>query len=210
MTIAKEIREKAEAAQAAFEQNEKSLYRADGEPIYGEAEMKERIGALKAERRRVCQEAAKKAETEAQEARAKVSALEHRDTTALLSTEEIAAAAARKSFIEDTLAGIRDEVLLERLRSVRESGDRPGMYVHLQAANKRTGEGSKLMLKEEIGRLEAALFGETAVRELQEAKERLAAFEEAGLLSLRLQDGARSASEAFNTRLSRRTARAAS
>ena len=138
-----------------------------------------------------------------------MSALEHRDTTALLSTEEIAAAMARKPFIEDTLAGIRDEALLERLRSVRESGDRPGMYVHLQAANKRTGDGAKLMLKEEIGRLEAALFGETAVKELQEAQERLAAYEEAGLLAHRLQEGARSASEAFNARLSRRAALAA-
>ena len=209
MIIAKEIREKAEAAQAAFEQNEKSLYRADGEPIYGEAEMKERIGALKAERRRVCQEAAEKAEREAREIRAKVSALEHRDTTALLSTEEIAAAAARKVFIEDSLSGIRDEALLERLRSVRESGDRPGMYVHLQAANKRTGEGAKLMLKEETEKLETALFGETAVRELQDAQQRLEAYEEAGLLAHRLQDGARSASEAFNARLSRRAARAA-
>ena len=61
MTTAKQIREKAEAAQAAFERNEKALYRADGEPIYGEAEMRERLAALKAERRRVCQEAAEEA-----------------------------------------------------------------------------------------------------------------------------------------------------
>ena len=212
MTTAKQIREKAEVAQAAFERNEKALYRADGEPVYGETEMKERLDTLKAERRRVCKEAGETAERETQEARAKVSALEHRDTTSLLSTEEITAAAARKPFIEDALAGIRDEALLERLRSVRESTDRPGMYVHLQAAHKRaaTGEGAKLMLQEEIGRLEAALFGESAGRELKEAQERLAAFEEAGLLSLRLQDGARSASEAFSARLSRRAARTAS
>ena len=205
MTTAKQIQETAEAAQATFERNEKALYRTDGEPVYAEAEMKERLDALKAGRQRVCQEAAERADKEAQDARAKVSALEHRDTTALLSTEEIAAAAARKPFIEDALAGIRDEALLERLRSVRESADRSGMYVHLQAAHKRTDEGAKLMLKEEIGRLEAALFGESAGRDLKEAKEMLTAYEGAGLLAHRLQDGSRTASEAFEARLSRRS-----
>ena len=121
----------------------------------------------------MCQEAAEQASKEAQEARAKLSVIQHRDTSALLSTEEIAAAAGRKPFIEDAISAIRDEALLERLRSVRESGDRPGMYVHLQAAHKRTSEGSKLMLKEETIRLEAALFGENTGKDLEEAKEKL-------------------------------------
>lgn len=101
MTTAKQIRERAEAAQAAFEQGEKQLYRSDGERRYSETEHRERLQELRAERWRACRETLREAEEEYAGIRREIEALKNRDLTTLLSAEKLSAAASRKPFVED-------------------------------------------------------------------------------------------------------------
>lgn len=128
MTTAKQIRERAEAAQAAYEKGEAELYRPDGQKRYSDAEHAERLKELGAERRRACGEAAAAARTEADTMRQGVAALENRDTSALLSVEELVAAGARKPFVDEELSALTSEAVAARLDSVGGGNDRPGMY----------------------------------------------------------------------------------
>ena len=205
MTTAKQIRERAEAAQAAYEKGEAELYRPDGQKRYSGAEHAERLRELGAERRRACGEAAAAAQAEADTMRQRVVALENRDTSALLSVEELVAAGARKPFVDEEISALTSEALAARLDSVGGGNDRPGMYLHLQAAKRlaaqrrREGHGD-MDLREPTQRLEKALFGDTAGRELDEARSGLQEMENASLLAQSLRTGARTAAGSYLNR----------
>jgi|GEM_PF-6123073 hypothetical protein len=205
MTTARQIKDRAEAAQAAFEAGQKRLYRSDGQRVYSDAEHRERLRELKAERKRACQEAYQEGTRATEEASRKTEDLKSRDLSALLTPEEMHFASSRKLFVEDELNSMDGDAIVSRLSSVTKSGDRAGQYIHLMAAKKHVADKRKsgraaVGVGERVRELEEALFGGSAGEELKEAERRSRELGEATILAMRLQQGARTAAESWEAR----------
>ena len=202
MITAREIRERADAAQRAYEEGRSKLYRSDGEKRYSDAEHGERERAFRKERDEALKTLGDAANAERVKAESGAEAAQHQDLTAFLTLEELAAANARQVFVFEEVKGMREEQLLARLGSVLAKGDRVSIFLHARAVRKRGveesrkraeaapkaeakagGGGASLRrssLEAEATKLEDHLFGASRDREVEEAKKRAKEYLDAG------------------------------
>lgn len=136
----KALQARAERAQSHFETHERMLYRNDGQPVYGEAEMNERLRALRSERTAELRQVQEEVREIGEAAAAEISNVESRDPAELLTAEEIATAGARRLFAQDAAASLDTEALVARLRSVLAGGDKGAIFAHLSAGEGRRGQ----------------------------------------------------------------------
>ena len=137
--VLKDLQARAEAAQERYEAQERMLYRADGQPIYGEAEMRDRLGALRAERTAAMRQIQQEAVAVREAARAEAERIENADPLAALTAEELATANARRPFALDAAEGLDRGDLIARLRSVLAGGDRGEIGAYLAAGSRARG-----------------------------------------------------------------------
>lgn len=133
----KALQARAEAAQSRYEEDERALYRADGERVYGEAEHEERMNALRAERARSCREVQEEASQIGLAARTEIENAENADPSATLTDAELARANARRPLAIDAAEGLDVGDLKKRLLSVLAAGDRAEIAAYLAAGERR-------------------------------------------------------------------------
>ena len=218
----RELKAKAEAAQSAFEEGEKALYRGDGAKIYGDAEHEERLSALRAERNQVLSEVEQGARVEVQAAQAEITNLEHRDPTELLSADELERANAKRGFANDAAESLGLGALTSRLESVLAGSDRAAIFAYWQAGQrKREGilarrreratsgaaEGTAAAplsrateLDDVLARMREVLDEGKTAAAIEAAKARISAAVEVELRAGYGRQGARSAAEAYANR----------
>lgn len=132
------LMERAEAAQGAFEAARGSLYRGDGEPVYGEAEMRERLAELQSQRARACGAAVEEARQIRIAAERAVEDAANSDPLASLPTEDLARASAMRGFAADAAEALDDEGFEKRLRSVLAGGNRAEIGAYYAAGSRRS------------------------------------------------------------------------
>lgn len=136
----KALQAKAEAAQSAFEATEQQLYRGDGARVYGDAEHEERLRTLRSERTAELRGIQEEASQIGEAARAEITNVENRDPAELATSDELAAATARRPFAQDASASLDVKGLIARLRSVLATGDRGAVLAWLAAGEGRRGQ----------------------------------------------------------------------
>jgi hypothetical protein len=136
----KNLKARAERAQAKFEADKATLYRGDGAPVYGDQEHKERLGALTQERNATLRQIEEDARTERATLDTKAANIKNRDAAGLLTSEELANANDRRAFAQDAAETLGVEELALRLQSVQASGDKGVIFAHLSAAERRQRE----------------------------------------------------------------------
>jgi hypothetical protein len=135
----KVLQARAEAAQSRFETQERTLYRADGERVYGAAEHEERLRTLRAERTAELREVQEEARQVGEDARAEIERVENADPLASLSAQELTVANARRDFALDAADSLGAEDLEKRLRSVLAGGDRGEIGAYFAAGSRARG-----------------------------------------------------------------------
>jgi hypothetical protein len=127
MTISRrlgDLRALIEKAVEDFERARAALHRSDGQPLYGEAETRDRLRELESERNRALTEAERGAREVREEAGREIEWVENADPLASLTPEELAAANARRALALDSAEAMDAEDLEKRLRSVLAGGNR--------------------------------------------------------------------------------------
>lgn len=162
----KELQSRAEAARAHFESARDRLYRGDGEPIYAEAEMKERIRELRSQRNQELDAIEQEAEAKRQQANNEAEALQNGGLSAWLTGEELERAGARHAIIAAEVAALNSKELQERINAVTASADRPTRACYWLAARGKLSAKPGAFLSE----LREALIPDTHRRKLQEAQ----------------------------------------
>lgn len=137
----KELEQRARNARQNFEVAQGKLYRGDGEPIYAEAEMKERIRELRSRRNQELDAVEQAVEEKRLEASDNLQSLEDGSPVAWLSAEELEHAAPRQAVIAADVASLDTDALRQRLRGVAHSGERSSQLGYYLAARGRAKSG---------------------------------------------------------------------
>ena len=220
--VLKALQARAEAAQEHYEAQERALRRADGQPVYGEAETRDRLGALRAERTAAMRQIQEEAGAVRAAARAEIERVENADPLAALSAEELAVANARRPFALDAADGLDRGDLLARLRSVLAGGDRGEIGAYLAAGSHARGRflerrrdaaernagtpaarasvTTYTPFDGVLGEMRAALVGAGEVEGIEAAREREQEAMGVELLAGNLKDGARTSAAAWANR----------
>lgn len=208
----KNLKARAERAQAKFEADKAQLYRGDGAPIYGDQENKERLGALTQERNATLRQIEEDARTERATLDTKAANIKNRDAAGLLTGEELRTANDRRTFAQDAAETLGVEELALRLQSVQASGDKGVIFAHLSAAERRRREivrsrptgtngtaSSTTELDGVISEMRKALdpHAEAEIESARSAQEEAIGVE---LLAANLKHGARTSAEAYVNR----------
>jgi hypothetical protein len=208
----KNLKARAEHAQAKFEADKATLYRADGAPVYGDQEHKERLGALTQERNATLRQIEEDAQAERATLDTKLLNIKNRDAAGLLTSEELANANDRRAFAHDAAETLGVEELALRLRSVQAAGDKGVIFAYLSGAERRqreivrtrstgtNGTGSSTTeLDGVISEMRKALdpHAEAEIESAASAQEEAMGVE---LLAANLKHGARTSAEAYVNR----------
>src|SRR5687767_10991649 len=107
MTTLDELRAQAEAAQEEYERSHAQLFRdpARRQRLYSDEEHEARLRGLQQERSRKLDAVQRQVREAVSDAEREIATLEDGDPTALLGVEQLTAAAAKKSFVEDDVRG---------------------------------------------------------------------------------------------------------
>lgn len=156
-------RERIDRAAEHHEEERVKLYRPDGTSVYGEEEHAEREETLQREFRAALDAIGPDIERRIAASEQEVLKLEHSDPSSALTTEELEGANARRAFVADEVFGLSAEALMERMRAVMASGDRPAMFLYAHHARAKISDpvfgddAQALELKELVGELDHAL-----------------------------------------------------
>ena len=134
-----ELKRRAEAAQSEYEQGYAKLFRDSErrEKLYSDEEHQDRVQTLDRERSRTLDAVIQEVREGREAAERELSGLEDGDLTSVLSPEDIAAAAARKPFVDDDVRNATQGRLAAKLRAVLIGGDKASIFAHWHAAKDR-------------------------------------------------------------------------
>lgn len=196
MTTLEQLRGRAERIQAEFERGLDGLFRDSGrrERIYSDDEHEQRVRALERERARQLDEVLEEVRRLVAEAELELAALEGGDPTRFLSVEELAAAAAKKSFVEDDVRGTPADQLQGKLRAVLDGGDTASIFVYWRASETYAATQD---LREVLDEMRDTLAGEARLARVAAARKTIEEAVAVELLASNLKRGARSASVAW-------------
>jgi hypothetical protein len=208
------LRERAEQIAAEFEGQRAALFRADGQPKFGDAEHAERMRALEQERAERLDAVLAELREAVDEAEKEISIIEDGPLTGLLSSEEeLERAARRRGFASDDVGSISEDALPRRLEAVLAGGDRPTIFAYFVAARGRAdsilagaeGDGSASArlpneLSDALDRMRIKLLGPEKAARLARARELTGEVVALELHVGNLQRGVRSAAEAARAR----------
>lgn len=172
MTTAKQIKDRAESAVRRFETDRGKLYRGDGEPRYGDVEMRERLAGLRSERNEALDKIEAEADSAREEATNELAALEHGGLAAWLTPDELERASARHTLVAADVGGLSLPELGERLSAVSLLTDRSTQASYYLAARARPkGEvGASVFLED----LREAIIPASYRQKVQDARDSLA------------------------------------
>ena len=202
MATLAELKARAEKAQQEFERAREALFSSDGQPKFGPAAHRERLGALEQQRTAALAEVLEERRLAVSGAEREIAALEDGDPAALLSAEELVAASARRGFASDDVWALSADDLGPKLRAVLAGGDRAAIFAYWRAAlGRHDALGQPQELAEVIGEMRDAVAGPARVAKVGRARQTLA---EAGAVEMfvgRLKSsGARTAGAAWMNR----------
>jgi len=201
MTTLAQLRERAERIQAEYERQRANLFRPDGEPIYGPAEHEERMRELQRARSEQLDQVIEEVRELVAAARELVAQFESGDVTSWLTEAELAAAAVRREFINDDVWALSPSALLDRLRAIRDGGDRVGAFLYWRAGLSRNQDLDDRDLREVLDELRAVVAGPERLARVARARETVAEAEAAELFVSRLRNtGTRTAAGAWAAR----------
>ena len=109
-----------------FRAGEQDLYTENGQKLYSDEEHERRLEALLEDFDREKDSVVSEAERTIEKAE-RTLALEHRDLSDSLTTEELERANAKRSYVEDDVWSLSPETLLKRARAAQAASDRPTM-----------------------------------------------------------------------------------
>lgn len=134
-------RVRAEAALSTYEEAVARLFRDEARrvKIFGDEEHERQVDALRQARADTVDGVLAEVRGAVAEARKEFADFENGDPTSLLVPDELAAAAARKPFVDDIVWGTSETALEDKLRAVLDSGDRPAIFAYWRAALSRHG-----------------------------------------------------------------------
>src|SRR5829696_2493578 len=173
----RELKARAEAARGGYETERAKLFRPDGSRVYADAEHRERLGALRAERNGALGAIEEETERALNDARGDIEALENASMLTHLKTgEALAQANAAYPLAVADLRGLGNrEERIKRLQAVRRAGDDPTRVAFALAAR---AEASGAGLAEDptlagvLVEMEAEVAGEGHRRNIADARER--------------------------------------
>ena len=151
---------------------EAKLYRDDGSPVYGDAEHRERLAAIRAEHAAAFDAIDADVGRKVQEAEERLLAAENPDIAGSLTTDELARASALSGFVAADAERLPAGELEKRLRAVAASEDRASMFGWAHHAGRRTDDLEGLDLAEPVAELRRMVAPERE-RKLAAAREAL-------------------------------------
>jgi hypothetical protein len=119
-----------------FRAGERNLYNEEGQKLYSDEEHERRHDALLKEFDREKDSVVTEADRTIEKAE-RTLALEHRDLSDSLTTEELERANAKRSYVEDDVWSLSPDVLIKRAEAARAAEDRPGMFLFARTLGKR-------------------------------------------------------------------------
>jgi hypothetical protein len=204
-----------ERARSAYAEGKKRLYRADGEPRYAEKEMGERLAALQQEADGAIRTAALRAEQAIASLGQQLAALQHSDPLSSLTSAELTLVSLRRPFIQEDVARMTPQALLERVQALLSYGDRADRYLwhryaaHLLADARRAAAGGgagvftdeqRLALGSALSALEPLVRGPGLAAQTKALEERLTQARSLRALSVAAHDEVHETREALLAR----------
>ena len=175
----RELKARAEAARGRYETERERLFRPDGSRVFADAEHRDRLSALRAERNEALGAIEEETERALNDARGDIEALENASMlTHLKNSEAVAQANAAFPLAVADLRGLGNrEERIKRLQSIRRAGDDPTRVVFALAAraeaSSRAGLAEEPTLRGVLAEMEAAVAGEGHRQKLADANERV-------------------------------------
>jgi hypothetical protein len=214
------LKAKAERAQTEYESGSAQLFRdsEQREKLYSDDEHRDQVRALGQERTRKLDAVIEELHREVSVAEKDLAVLEDGDPTALVSSAELSAAAAKKPFIDDEVWGLPEERLTAKLRAVLDGGDKASIFAYWRSGSARfqgmvdtqaastgvTGGTAEVLgpqdLREVLGEMHRCLAGPERLAKAEQAHQKTKGALEVELLASNLKVGARSAAEAWGKR----------
>lgn len=197
----RDLNARAERAQAAYEEGEKALFRADGSKYYSDEVHDEEIKKLAAERRGVLDGIERQAGEVRLSVESEIESIENADPADSLTPDELERANQKRAFAIDASETLSAEAFDKRCESVLAGGDRGSIFAYWMAGQRKSRERSdRVPIGGVLARMEAALGGESRAARVEEASRRGGEAMRAGLLASNLKVGARSTYEAYRKR----------
>lgn len=136
-----ELTAQAEAAHEAYQRDHAQLFRdAEGkEKLFSDAEHGERVHTLQRERSQKIDTVIAEIRGLTDGAHKELALAENEDPTAVLTTDEFAAATAKKSFTDDVVWSAPKDQLVSKLKAVLAGGDRSSIFAYWRAGVSRYG-----------------------------------------------------------------------
>lgn len=211
----KDLNARAENAQARYEEGEKTLFRSDGSKLYSEDEHRQQVRALEQERNGVLSDIEQQTHEMRMAVASEIERIENADPADMLTSEELEQANQKRAFALDAAESLGTEALKKRLESVLAGDDRGSIFAYLMAGQRKAEDirqqrrkaltdagrpaasGARVTdLDEVLGKMEAALGGDSRDAEIEAAKRKEEEAMQVGLSAGYLKAGARSAAEA--------------
>jgi hypothetical protein len=159
-----------------FRAGERNLYNEEGHKLYSDEEHERRHEALLEEFDREKDSVVTEADRTIEKAE-RTLALEHRDLSDSLTTEELERANAKRSYVEDDVWSLAPDTLIKRAEAARVAEDRPTMFLYARTLGRRAeieyeeGDPSAAAQLERLSsELTQAVRGPEAVRDLERAR----------------------------------------
>jgi hypothetical protein len=214
------LKRRAEQAQNDFERAYAQLFRdgAQQERRYSDKEHQERLRTLDQERSRKLEAVIEELHREVSVAEKDLAVLEDGDPTALVSSAELSAAAAKKPFVDDEVWALPEERLTAKLRGVLDGKDKASIFAYWRTGSARLqtildmqGASSGMEgripealgpqnLREVLGEMHRYLAGPERLAKAERARQKTNGALEVELLASNLKVGAGGASEAWEKR----------
>jgi hypothetical protein len=154
------------------------LYRADGRPVFGEQEHRERERAIDQKFREDMERVESQIQERVERARGELASVENADPGAALTTDELTRAAALNQFVSEEAATLSLADLARRCRVAAASpGDKAAMYAMMRHAARRADEDLSGEVRDAVAELRRALDpdreekAEAARQALEEAED---------------------------------------
>ena len=112
-----------------FRAGKQDLYTESGQKLYSDEEHERRLETLLEDFDREKDSVVSEAD--------RTIALEHRDLSDSLTTEELERANAKRAYVEDDVWNLTPEILIKRARAAQAAGDRPSMFLYARTLEKR-------------------------------------------------------------------------
>lgn len=139
-TTIEDLRRRAEAAKASFEEGRGRLIRPDGARLFSDEAHEEQMANLRRDRDAVLGPVIEEAREILRGTGAEIEALEHRDPAELLTAEELERANARRAFARDAAESLAPDGLVARCESVLAAGNRGAIFAAWMAGERRRAQ----------------------------------------------------------------------